>query len=71
MLTAGWVKGFDVKGTARQHGSTGEFKNVRFPAIITESGDWEYYAGNAGLNQDTWTDLKRRRTQLPPATRKW
>lgn len=59
MLTAGWMKGFDVKGTARQHGSTEEFKNVRFPAIITEYGDWEYYAGNAGLNQDSWTDLKK------------
>ena len=58
MFTAGWLKGFDIKGAARQAGSTKEFTQITFPAIITEYGDWEYYAGNAGLNQDSWKDLK-------------
>ncbi|MEO5913942.1 MAG: glycoside hydrolase family 2 TIM barrel-domain containing protein [Luteolibacter sp.] len=59
MFTAGWVKGFDVKGASRQAGSTKEFAKATFPAIVSEYGDWEYYAGNAGLNQDTWKDLKK------------
>ncbi len=59
MITAGWVKGFDVKGAARQAGSTKEFSKTSFPSIITEYGDWEYYAGNAGLSQDSWKDLKK------------
>ncbi|MES2924307.1 MAG: glycoside hydrolase family 2 TIM barrel-domain containing protein [Verrucomicrobiota bacterium] len=59
MFTAGWVKGFDVKGAARQAGSTKEFAKASFPAIVSEYGDWEYYAGNAGLNQDSWKDLKK------------
>lgn len=59
MFTVGWVEGFDVKGAARQAGSTKEFANAVSPSIITEYGDWEYYAGNAGLNQDSWKDLKK------------
>ncbi len=59
MLTAGWVKGFHIKGAARQAGSTEEFKTIEEPAIVTEYGDWEYYAGNAGLHQESWKDLKK------------
>ncbi len=28
------------------------------PYIVSEYGDWEYHAMNAGLNQDNWSDLK-------------
>ncbi len=59
MITAGWVNGYDVKLTARQHGSTQEFLHAKFPCFVSEYGDWEYYAGNAGFNQDTWGNLKQ------------
>lgn len=58
MFTAGWVHGYDVKVSARQAGSTAEFAEADFPAFVSEYGDWEYYAGNAGLNQDQWGQLK-------------
>ena len=58
MATAGWVNGYDVKITARQHGSTKEFQSATFPCLVSEYGDWEYYAGNAGLNQESWGNLK-------------
>lgn len=57
LFTAGWMKGFDIKGTARQHGSTKEFAAATSPSVVTEYGDWEYYAQNAGLNQDAWANL--------------
>jgi beta-galactosidase len=59
MATAGWMNGFDVKVTARQHGSTKEFLDAAFPSLVSEYGDWEYYAGNAGLNQEQWQDLAK------------
>lgn len=59
MFTAGWMTGFDLKGTARQHGSTKEFADATFPAFVSEYGDWEYYAQNAGLNQEAWQNLQQ------------
>ncbi|OIQ98798.1 beta-galactosidase [mine drainage metagenome] len=59
MITAGWIKGFDVKLTARQHGSTKEFEHATFPCFVSEYGDWEYYAMNAGFSQDKWSGLKQ------------
>lgn len=59
MLTAGWQTGYDIKFSARQHGSTREFQNAAFPCLVSEYGDWEYYAGNAGLAQDKWQDLQK------------
>ena len=59
LATTGWVTGYDVKMTARQHGSTKEFQDTTFPSFVSEYGDWEYYAGNAGLNQDAWGNLKQ------------
>jgi beta-galactosidase len=58
LYTAGWVDGYDIKLTARQHKSTEEFAKATFPALVSEYGDWEYYALNAGLNQGAWKDLK-------------
>jgi beta-galactosidase len=58
MVTAGWLQGYDVKLTARQHGSTKEFAAATFPCVVSEYGDWEYYAGNAGFNQETWGNLQ-------------
>ncbi|MEN9840478.1 MAG: hypothetical protein RL376_278, partial [Verrucomicrobiota bacterium] len=58
VYTAGWVNGYDIKLTARQHKSTGEFAQASFPALVSEYGDWEYYAQNAGFNQEAWKDLK-------------
>ena len=54
----GWMHGYDVYVAARQHGSTAEFKATTFPSIVSEYGDWEYYAGNGGFNQENWGELK-------------
>lgn len=59
MATSGWLQGYDVKLTARQHGSTKQFHGATFPGFVSEYGDWEYYAGNAGLNQEAWGNLKQ------------
>jgi beta-galactosidase len=59
MFAAGWVNGYDVKFSSRQAGSTAEFKGAVIPGLISEYGDWEYYSGNAGLNQDAWQNLKK------------
>ena len=56
--TAGWQKyGYDIYLQARQHrlGHPQNFPDK--PYIVSEYGDWEYYAMNAGLNQDLWGDL--------------
>lgn len=54
--SAGWInKIYDIYIQARQH-RHGEDKTR--PLIVSEYGDWEYYAQNAGFNQDSWADLK-------------
>jgi beta-galactosidase len=54
-FTAGWVHGYDVFLDARQHGGC---RNERNDAcLVSEYGDWEYYAMNAGLSQDAWQNL--------------
>jgi beta-galactosidase len=55
-FTCGWMKGYDVFGQARQHG--GCVGIDLYPCVVTEYGDWEYYAGNQGFNQDDWENLK-------------
>jgi beta-galactosidase len=55
-FTAGWEKGYDVFMEARQHGGCQGVTNV--PCLVSEYGDWEYYAQNAGFAQDKWQDLQ-------------
>lgn len=55
-FTAGWLRGYDVYFQARQHGGCRDTDDV--PCVVSEYGDWEYYAQNAGLNQSAWRDLQ-------------
>lgn len=55
-FTCGWAPNYDVFIQARQHG--GCRKTTDRPCVVSEYGDWEYYAQNAGLNQDDWEDLE-------------
>jgi beta-galactosidase len=54
-FTAGWTRGYDVFLQARQHGGCRDGRNR--PCVVSEYGDWEYYAMNAGLDQTAWGDL--------------
>jgi beta-galactosidase len=54
-FTAGWMHGYDVFIDARQHGGCRAEKNQ--PCLVSEYGDWEYYAMNAGLDQTAWQNL--------------
>ncbi|WP_438863471.1 glycoside hydrolase family 2 TIM barrel-domain containing protein [Neptunicella sp.] len=56
--SAGWQHGFDVYLQARQH-RLKHYETPQQPYNVSEYGDWEYYAQNAGLNQDSWGDLKQ------------
>jgi beta-galactosidase len=54
---AGWVPyGYDVYLQARQH-RLEHYVEPTKPYVVSEYGDWEYYAMNAGLNQDSWSNL--------------
>ena len=53
--TCGWTDGYDVFIQARQHGGCRDVTDRA--CVISEYGDWEYYAQNAGLDQETWADL--------------
>jgi beta-galactosidase len=54
-FTAGWTPGYDVFLQARQHGGCRDGSHR--PCVVSEYGDWEYYAMNAGLDQTAWADL--------------
>ena len=57
--SAGWVpETYDIYLQARQHRIGDKRKLPAKPLIVSEYGDWEYYAMNAGLNQSAWADLK-------------
>jgi beta-galactosidase len=56
MFTCGWTKGYDVFIQARQHGGCKKVKDL--PCVVSEYGDWEYFAQNAGLEQHQWKDLQ-------------
>jgi beta-galactosidase len=53
--TCGWTGGYDVFIQARQHGGCREVTSRA--CVVSEYGDWEYYAQNAGLEQTAWADL--------------
>ncbi len=55
--SAGWQEyGYDIYLQARQH-RLEHYKTPTKPYIVSEYGDWEYYAMNAGLNQTAWANL--------------
>lgn len=55
---AGWLPdGYDIYLQARQHRLT-HYDPPSKPYVVSEYGDWEYYAQNAGFAQDRWGDLK-------------
>ena len=56
-FSAGWQLGYDLYLQARQHRQK-HYEVPTQPYNVSEYGDWEYYAQNAGLNQDSWSDLK-------------
>lgn len=62
--SAGWMdhEAFDLYIPARQHNKAPEYwNNYRVnerPLFISEYGDWEYYAHNAGFNQSAYEGLK-------------
>ncbi|WP_417318777.1 glycoside hydrolase family 2 TIM barrel-domain containing protein [Emcibacter sp.] len=56
--SAGWLNdGFDIYVQARQH-RLKHYEEPDRPYVVSEYGDWEYYAQNAGFNQDSWADLQ-------------
>ena len=56
--SAGWQnKGYDIYLQARQH-RLQHYEAPGRPYIVSEYGDWEYYAQNAGFNQEAWGNLK-------------
>ena len=58
--TAGWLDyAYDIYVQARQHRIGHKPHKHKKPYIVSEYGDWEYYAQNAGLNQDSWGGLKQ------------
>jgi beta-galactosidase len=54
--TAGWKNGYDVFIQARQSGGCRQITNQA--CLVSEYGDWEYYAQNAGFEQDKWNNLQ-------------
>lgn len=54
--TAGNVKdGYDIYIEARQHRK--EIDSLK-PLVVSEYGDWEYYAQEAGFKQEGWMELE-------------
>jgi beta-galactosidase len=54
-FTCGWTEGYDVLIQARQHGGCRDVTGRA--CVVSEYGDWEYYAQNAGLEQEAWANL--------------
>jgi beta-galactosidase len=57
--SVGWLpRSYDIYMQARQHRLDSKHPLPDKPLIVSEYGDWEYYAMNAGFNQTAWGDLK-------------
>ncbi len=68
MYTCGWMPGFDVYIRARQHGEIHTWEQGDCAHLVSEYGDWEYYAANEGFDQSTgaglhaaWSNSRHRR----------
>lgn len=46
--------GYDIYIEARQHRKEALYSK---PLIVSEYGDWEYFAMNAGFEQERWSDM--------------
>lgn len=57
--SAGWKPGFwDIFLQSRQDKLGGHgYTEPNQPYIVSEYGDWEYYAANEGLKQDDWSEI--------------
>lgn len=56
-ISAGWMPGFDLYLQARQH-RLQHYTPPTQPYVVSEYGDWEYYAQDAGFAQHQWQGLK-------------
>ncbi len=57
-FSAGWQNdGYDLYIQARQH-RIEHYEPPDRPYLVSEYGDWEYYALNAGFNQQAWGNLQ-------------
>ena len=57
MYTCGWIDRYDVYIHARQHGEIHRWQNGDKALVISEYGDWEFYASNEGFDQKTGSGL--------------
>ena len=49
--SAGWQRGWDIYVESRQFRIFNNVKEHNVPLIVSEYGDWEYYANDGGLTQ--------------------
>ncbi|MBL8269006.1 glycoside hydrolase family 2 TIM barrel-domain containing protein, partial [Steroidobacter sp.] len=57
-FSAGWQNdGYDIYIQARQH-RIEHYQPPDRPYLVSEYGDWEYYALNAGFHQQAWANLQ-------------
>ena len=49
--SAGWQRGYDIYVESRQFRIFNNVKDHDVPLIVSEYGDWEYYANDGGLTQ--------------------
>jgi len=57
MYTCGWIDRYDVYIHARQHGEIHRWQNGDKALVVSEYGDWEFYASNQGFDQKTGSGL--------------